>query len=275
MNVIAPDDFDTHGHLSEKFIGLKPKIEALAPGFFETVSQLNRISQDALYATVIKTNNESHYVRSLLFLHLLRTYQGLIRLIYFGLQEQSIMLLRVEMEALFKLKAIRDKPELIEEYQKDFPIQRKTYAQNLKKLIESGTLEFEDEEIMGFERDMKELEKVKKDGYKAHEWAEAAGLQNMYMMLYPMFSQPIHSNPHQLDKYFSANKNGTVTNPNPFPKYDQLQKNLHLAMTLLLIGTDCIDDILITPEGKAKFTDRLKIVKKKLAKLADEMEDCP
>jgi hypothetical protein len=273
MNVIVPDDFDIDGHLSNYFIELKPKVDALAPGFFETAYQLNRIAQDALYASVIKTSNESQYVRYLLFLHVLRTYQGLINLIYFGLQEQSIMLLRIEMEALFKLKAIRDKPGLIEEYQKDFPIQRKTYAQNLKKLIENGAFELTDEEITGFENEMKELEKVKKNGYKAYEWAESASLQNMYMMLYPMFSQPIHSNPHQLDKYLVVDKYGIVTNPNIFPKYDQLQKNIHLAMTLLLIAIDCIDDIIKTPKGKAAFTDRLRIVKNKLKTLADKMYD--
>jgi len=272
MNVIAPDDFDIHGHLSNNFTEIKPKVDALAPSFFEAVNQLNRIAQDALYASVIKTSNESQYVRFLLFLHLLRTYQGLIHLVYLGLQEQSIMLLRVEMETLFKLKALKDKPELIDKYQKDFPIQRKTYALKLKKLIENGTLEFTDEEITVIEREMKELEKVKKDGYTADKWAESANLQNMYMMLYPMFSQPIHSNPHQLDKYLAVDKYGKVTNPIIIPKYDQLQKNIHLAMTLLLIAIDCIDDIIKTPKGKAPFTDRLRIIKNKLESLADKMD---
>jgi len=271
---IGPPDFDQYGHLSEKYAEVKPDIYKLAPEFFDTTIHLNAVAQDALYAISIKVDSNIEYVRSLLFLHILRSYQALVNLIFLGLQEQAILMMRTMMETMFKLKALTEKPELLDKYFNEHDKHRVQIGKNILRLRdECGVCLCEKGQYEEYEIELEQLKKQKISTINAAEWAKEADELSRYLMLYPLFSQPAHANPHQLDKYLILDKEGEIIGPDPYPKYDQIRKTIHHSMCLLTISIECIDDLLHTPDGKSPFSVRLKIINNKLSAIADETEE--
>ncbi len=270
---IGPSDFDEAGHLSNEYPKLLPEIRAQAKDMFDFAYELNALCQKALYASTFKPEKDEQHARVILYLHILRTFQAFIRLSEYGLQEQAIALLRIMMEAVFKIKALKDNPELSKQFYDDFSLTRKTFGKDIKELIQRGQLQYPDEEIEKLKASFKETEEIKVNKMTVSEWAKAADMENMFMMLYNLFSQPIHSNPHQLDKYLDVNEGTGKVLHNPFPKYDSLEKNIHFSCVLLTIAVDCIGETLKTEKGKARYKDQFKIKRRRLAALGDQLKD--
>jgi len=222
---IYPLDFEEFGSLSKGFNVLIDEVHALEPECFEIVDQMNKLCQEALY--LIKLNSNSARIRALLFLHALRSFQAGIILLCKGMEAQGVMMLRAQTEAIFKIQAIKKDANCIDQFMKEYDMDRKSFGETALKIHNTRGHVYSDTEITELKNELRPLRNLKINKWMPKDWAKKAKLDNLYEGLYQLFSQPVHATAHQLKEYVLTENSRRKIEFNSFPEYKNLHNNLH------------------------------------------------
>ncbi len=281
----TPEAFETHGFLAKEMANLRKTCKAAHSDWFDLAERLNRLCQETIYQLNVKNEDGQGISQVALFVHILQTYQGAIICLSTGMESQALMLVRSAIEATFKLKAITVDTECVLQYADEARLAQIKFGELVNKsYLEHGTRFFSEDEvkeardhIRGLKSELKKLkeeEETKKKSKRTYrrwgvgQWAEYAGLTDIYLIEYPLFCQPVHATADHLDAAFVKTNDGKVSELNPLPRFRLVVGCLHSAMNALLIALECVEPLAKKKRGYATIKTRRKQILKQLHKVA-------
>lgn len=183
------------GFLSEEAEEGHMKIIEAYKVVFTLGRETNQEAMNLLRAIHLDWNDKGRIIASALFIRIVETYQAILLLLQMGMVAQARMLVRTGLDALFSMAAIARDPDLTKSYvaqHYDSVIKALKAAKRWKQETLRGQLSTEkiDELIAQNEA---ELKSTKCDKLKVWQWAEKAGLEDYYSVLYVENSSAVHS----------------------------------------------------------------------------------
>lgn len=179
---------------------------------FDLAEDANRVCVAALRRAKLADIENSKFVVYLLAIRVVESFEAVVLLMERGMLAQAKMVIRPLLEAMFSLGAIQKDEALVKKY---FDTQNKAHFDLLK-----STTRWKDPILRalshehGFEKKYinkkKELNESPPEALRPHEWAEAAGYEDLYHVYYVYYASFTHSNLSALEDHIDRDKEDKV-----------------------------------------------------------------
>ncbi|MFC1932820.1 DUF5677 domain-containing protein [Chloroflexota bacterium] len=190
----------------------------------------------------VHENNRQEYIVLALFIRLLSFFEGSVILAERCMVNETKILLRGLMEALFALRAIANDKTVAEEYYHSHFLEK---LKNLRLIKRSGSHRF----YHGLDLDKRivELEEiVKQKGIKrftVESLAQKAELYEFYATAYLVFSWTVHSNVIDIAQYINGKSDDYIEGIFWQPQLEGIDKLLLTAMECAVIGLRSVNEL--------------------------------
>lgn len=179
---------------------------------FAVSEEINRLAQTSLYKLQIHSEEVQELLVSLFFVRALAAHQTSILLIERGLAAEARIILRNQLEILFKLRAVSIDRDVAVAYVHEDEVFRKRFINKFKALSPDV------QKAQGNPRLDELLAEIKKNieekdiQERQTQWyAHKAGLMDFYNTAYSLFSGTVHANVRDLEALLETDQNGKVT----------------------------------------------------------------
>ena len=178
-------------------------------------------------------------------------FRGAVSLCRAGLAEPAGALLRVLVEHAFVLVAVRKRPELLQKLAHQEVGEKLKAFGSLKSLDTGSRPDWMTNAYI--DAAMRSFETPERGGFKAFEWAQAAGLQETYWTLYRRLNTFSHGGLGALAAYETSKPDGTFSGARLYA----LQE--HAPMILVNASSMMLNSVvgLMTDEQVAKHRDEV------------------
>lgn len=263
------DDFGNRGFLSKEIESWIKKIRKEKSEIYKLCDALNIICQKTIYLLKVQSNILEEVLVTTLFFRAVSNFQSIVLLSERGLINESKIVLRCMLEAMFALTAVaKDETENISKklVQKD-QVERKKVLKALKRNFSRGGKKTKEEKfrMQNVERIIQEIEhdiqKMEITDLDAEYLAKKAGLSTFYDSAYKYLCGSVHPNVRDLEQYFEKNGNDNIK----FLKWEP-----DISQINLILSTTC-ESMLIILEGVSK--QFLPHFKKERGELYDKLKD--
>jgi len=275
-----PKDFEQVGFLTKSY----PQLEELAwkdsERFRQIADSVNRLAQESLYLlTKAKSGDIISVARVTLYLHIVQSFQGTLLLLQRGMEGHAAASIRIALEGLFKLVALALDKNCIVQFVTEQLLQQINYGEALleidRRQANSERKLFTPEQVASTRSKIREHRRTIVDmgankfasRWTAKEWAEKAGMLQMYLLQYAMWCQPAHASAQHLETFFLKDESGEIKEINPLPKFRNFRLYVHTACVIVLEALNHVDDLAKRSKGKAPIKIRRSQLLKKLQQL--------
>jgi hypothetical protein len=212
--------------------------------WFNLCLDLNRYCHYILDKISFKSKNEQKFIAASLYMRILSFYQSSIILSERGLFNESMIILRSMVEAMFILCAVVKNEEIVEEYKSESSKRKRITQENIMK-NSAGIFEeiLTSKEIKGkllnslkklkiFRKSSDNKNKTKSNYDFMKHCAKEAGLKEFYPY-YMVYNPIVHSGYFELNQYLQTNSNG-ITEARWGPSVKGINCLLFTAFVLML-----------------------------------------
>jgi hypothetical protein len=229
---------ETDGFLSKEACDGRNVILTSYRDAFLLAKDLNRASMRLFCEYSLSLHNKVKIAIAALMPRIVETYQGVIIMLEKGMTSQAKMLVRSQLEALFRMAALVKNQNLYASYAAEHfisTIKALKAARRWKQKSLNGRLAKEkiDELISENEKKLKE---VKANPLKIYEWANEAELSDFYNVFYVENSSAIHSDMSALDDHLSRDsRHGLQVSfgPNDIDLYHILRTSISVMLSAM------------------------------------------
>jgi hypothetical protein len=170
--------------------------------------RVNAQSVEAQHAADVNRDDSRSLLAAAHFARLLASVQGAVILLEHGLISQAKTLLRMALESLFALEALRVKPEIATDLARTHEVDKRVVADRVlqweaPELRAAAAAQMSEDELRGYlSSKAREL--------KTYELARAANMLDWYLSLYAVLSFPAHGAVSDLTAHLVTNEAGEV-----------------------------------------------------------------
>lgn len=178
---------------------------------FEVCQQINRLAQTNLYRLQIHNENLQEMLVALLLVRALSSHQTSILLIERGLAHEARIILRHQLEILFKLRALSLDRQVAQVYVQEDEVFRRKFMNKFKLLSAEVQRAHGDPQINELLAQVNQNIEAKGIAERQTQWyAQRAGLTDFYNSAYSLFSSTVHANARDLESLVRTDENGKV-----------------------------------------------------------------
>lgn len=203
-------------------------------------SQVETKTRALQHEIEIERDNLQELLIAVLYVRTLATVSAAMVIAECGFDVQSRMLLRSAMETLFSMRAIEKDSAIAEAFTRADELERKRMLRKARSLSApdlraEAALHATDEKLREIDEAVKAAD-VKR--LSVEELAKAAGLHDMYLTAYAVFSGSVHGNVRDLERHLLMTDDGDIDGIRNEPVLEELDK-------LFLTGTEILLQALV------------------------------
>jgi len=177
----------------------------------EVCQQINRLAQTSLYKLQIHNEDLQGMLVALLFVRALSSHQTSILLIERGLAHEARIILRHQLEILFKLRAVSLDRQVAQAYVQEDEVFRRKFMNKFKILSAEVQRAHGDPQVNELLAQVNQNIEAKGIEERQTQWyARRAGLSDFYNSAYSLFSSTVHANARDLESLVRTDDNGRV-----------------------------------------------------------------
>ncbi|RWG78560.1 DUF5677 domain-containing protein [Mesorhizobium sp.] len=237
------DEYGVDGFLSEEPLPLEAEIVRAHREVFALARRVNRECHKLIFGTDVRNRDGKAMLVASLFLRALQHYQSAVWLLQKGMIAAAKAAIRIELEAVFAVRAIAVSEENYRAYVNDDLLQR-------YKLMNKARMN--DYPALGALRDsigdgkqIGELkQKIADAGIKpilTEEWSKRAEMHDVYLSVYALLSYAIHSNVRELDAYLTLGPDSEVQEIEYAPSLDEIPDLVLIAADFIVMGSAAVE----------------------------------
>lgn len=198
----------SHGFLSAAMTVVRVEVLRKHATWHELLLRVNEQCVEAQHAAQIDPTDSRALLAAAHFARLLASVQGAVLLLEHGLVSQAKTVLRMALESLFALEALRVQPEIATDMTQTHEVDKRVVADRMlqweaHELKTAAAAHISDDELKGYlSSKAREL--------KTYELANAAGMLDWYRSWYAILSFPAHGTVSDLAAHLIADQPGKV-----------------------------------------------------------------
>jgi hypothetical protein len=252
-----------NGFLGKEMRSYISDIRSEYSGLFNLCDEINKLCHKTLFEIDAHSREAQEILTATLYMRIKSSFQGVVILAERGMIPQAKMILRSILEAMFTLCALSKNVELCDFYiQAD---QKKRLKQLYKlRMLKSGLPSASKEtELQSLEQELKK--DIEEKGIKllnVEQWAKEAGLHDIYLSVYTVLCDPVHTNVRDLERYLVLDENNEIKEFNWGPDTDYLEIVLSANIEFMLVALKATCDLFAIDKEKTinNLHDKLKVL---------------
>lgn len=254
---------EKHGFLEIDSDQIILELENEYPGLWDLAMETNILVNQHQYSLSANTNNIHELIGAPLFIRTVSNYQALLILISKGMLQQSHIMLRALVEALFPLVAISKNNQFANEYINHDEYSRKSVLGKLKRYKE--TLNEVDPNIQVTSEVINAIKNNITENnihyFSAEELSRKANLHSWYDTVYAITSAAVHTTPRSLEAHLVVDSDGeTIKEFKNEPDIQKIDTALSTGINAMHIAMEACCDIFSEnhPEELSGLNERLE-----------------
>jgi Family of unknown function (DUF5677) len=198
----------SHGFLSAAMTAVRAEVLRRHGTWHKLLLRVNEQCVEAQYAAQIDPTNSRALLAAAHFARLLASVQGAVLLLEHGLVSQAKTVLRMALESLFALEALRVQPEIATDMTQTHEVDKRVVADRMlqweaHELKTAAAAHISDDELKGYlSSKAREL--------KTYELANAAGMLRIAYQLRYQSSMPAHGTVSDIAKHLVVDQSRKV-----------------------------------------------------------------
>jgi len=205
-------DFDEEGFMTERYLELEKDTADLFQSQFEIATIINQDCHVLLISPSIHRDDKTEIIVSTLLSRALEHYQGTIIMARRQMVAAASVTLRALLEVTFRIQAIANNPDSIEDFLSEDIQFRQKSANKLRHtsdpILASVRAKITDEMVESLKEEIRAAGSRQRT---TEHWAKLAGMEAFYVAHYTILSSAVHTKPHDLDTYLIVDDNNRIT----------------------------------------------------------------
>jgi hypothetical protein len=237
---------DAEGFVSPDVGQAIVKVRQQHAKWFAFADKLNRYCQRILWSVEVKLSADEDCTKRLiaaaLFTRCVSNYQAILILSERGMYLEARSIARTALEAAFVLAALYRDESFLGDYFKDDFLQKRKLLRKYVKL--ASLVEMSPEFVEIARGQLSEIEeRIRSESIKltrtlsTERIAERGAMLPLYLSMYSVLSQTVHSIARDLDQHFGKDANGDIDCLNWAPGIEQIHEVLATACDIVFTAT--------------------------------------
>ena len=198
----------SHGFLSDAMTAVRAEVLCNHATWHELLLRVNAQCVEAQHAAQVDPTDSRALLAAAHFARSLASVQGAVLLLEHGLVSQAKTVLRMALESLFALEALRVKPEIAADLARTHEVDKRVVADRMlqweaPELKAAVAAQVSDDELKGY------LSSKARE-VKTYELARTADMLDWYLSLYAILSFPTHGAVSDLTAHLVTDQAGNV-----------------------------------------------------------------